>query len=146
MQARLAFRTSKQHRLCHTNHRCLLFARLSHSHKEQPLFPDHFLHINTRLHPPPPFFFLHTCSLVVYSSALIIILSLLQPQLFHWMTECSPCSFPLPPSFSPCLSLAPNLSLCHFNYSQSNLYGGILREHQSAKKVISRPATQLWYQ
>lgn len=47
---------------------------------------------------------------------------------------------------SPCLSLTPNLSPCHFNYSPGNLYGGIPQEHQSAKKVISRPATQLWYQ
>lgn len=76
--------------------------------------------------------------------------SALQLQLFHGR-DCSPaiprCTPTTTTTFiSPCLSLMPNLSLCHFNYSPGNLYGGILQEHQSAKKVISRPATQPWYQ
>lgn len=100
-QARLAFRTSKQHPLCHTTHPSLLFSSFSQCHKEQPLFPDHLRHIHslrlqhatTRQNPPlPPY----TCSFVVYSSVLTIILRLYSPNFFHWMTEHSLCNFPLP--------------------------------------------------
>lgn len=76
----------------------------------------------------------------------------LQLKLFHGRERSPAILTPTPTPaaaaslISPCLSLMPNLSLCHFNYSPGNLYGGILQEHQSAKKVISRPATQLWYQ
>lgn len=50
---------------------------------------------------------------------------------------------PLPPRVLALCQICPCAILIT---SQGNLYGGILWEHQSAKKVISGTATQLWYQ
>lgn len=108
-------------------------------------------------HKQSPFCFPCTCSTAfrLFGGALIIISPLYSLNFFFTEENAALRSSPhhpqSPPNhhlphFSPCLSPMPNLSLCHFNYSPGNLYGGILQEHQSAKKVISRPATQLWYQ
>lgn len=118
-----------------------LFTCFSQSHKRTALFSWPFLlptnaarwqqrHHKVAFLPVVPAPLWRTVVLWRY---IFFFFAALQPQLFHWMTEHSPCNFPLPPSFPRVLALH-QICLCAILITAKAIFMVVFCENTNLQK------------